>query len=282
MTTEPRMPETRANVAAWVTYAEALSPEDRGDWMRIAARLSNEECVAHIRSCNPELLAPTPSCPIFEPEPTCPLCAAISRFNDIQWTALPCTRNMPVFRGDKKYAREECFQNTADKLSRRHAAHLIAKHTAAGTLDELAALVVARIGYEDDVTAAAIRHAADDVENYATALEAIASAMLFSGTNNAARSYDPIPLRFSRYATFPARRGWVNFSQFIARMVLQVVLALLRPKLEVAVLTALQRARNGNVRHVCIIRLTLLCRVVITPRAPQPCPGSGIPMAVVA
>lgn len=240
-----------------------------------ALSMSDEERAAHVRSCNPLLMAAH----------GCPLCEAIAFIDDIELCSLAETRNMPIHRGDRNYARQERMANTETTLRRRHAANLIAKHAARGTLDVLADHVVKSHGgedalAEDDGYYALMRHnvkaAAKDAGSYAEAVSVIADVMMFRSINAAAQC-NAVP-SFALYGVYETKLAGL-FTPALQTVLNMLVLQALLPIIEARI-----KATEGGLDREGFLpsalamkqaRWILALAVVCAPRAPQYLPVRG-------
>lgn len=240
-----------------------------------ALSMADEERAAHIRSCNPLLMA----------DHDCPLCEAIVFIDDVELCPLAETRNMPIRRGDRNYARQERMTNTETMLRRRHAANLIAKHAAHGTLEILADRVVKAHGGEEAIAEeggyyALMRHnitaAAKDAGSYAEAVSAIADAMLFRSVNtsvrcNAVPSFLLCSVHDAQIAGLftPASRTVLNM------LVLQALLPIIEARIKAAGDGLDREGFLPSALAMKQARWILVLAVLCAPRAPQCLPVCG-------
>ena len=257
METQPREPDTRANVAAWVTYAASLSGEERQ---------------AHY--CNCEITAQ-----YERPSICCPLCNAIAKLRGSSREQRRSSYRTAYGKHNasrvalKSFARADEIEDHAIEA---HADRICREAVAAGHVEELVSWVLAEMEGSEEERASLLAMAEECEEE----LSGIIASIVRMKMQHYYEASAYTPLAFTAYAHDAARHGNNAQSAVLNRMLLLVAVffrlllamftryASYAPPLETLIFPA-----KSNTR--------LVVSMVRAPRAPQPCPCRGNIPAVV-
>lgn len=255
---QPREPETRANVAAWVSYAAALSWEERQ---------------THLRDC--EVTAR-----YERPAVCCPLCNAIAKLRGSSREDRRSSYRTAYGKHGgsrvepKSFARAEEIE---DRAIEAHAARICREAIASGHVEELASWVLAETDGSEEERESLLAMAEECEEELSGIIASIVRLKVQRHGEAAAYA----PLSFTEYARAAAWHGNDARSAVLNRMLLliaaffRLLLALLMRYASYAPpLEALISPAKSNMR--------LVISMARAPRAPQFAPFSGSNKAVAA